>query len=258
MKKRDGNLIDGNLISGMVSVTFRNYNVDEVIKTVKKAGLEGIEWGGDIHVPHGDTKKAAYTATSCSSAGLKIFSYGSYYKAGQGQDFTAILETAAALGAPNIRIWAGVKGSAESIGDRAAIMEDIIACADRAAEYGMTLSFEYHGGTLTDNAESAVKLINDLDCHNVYLYWQPDQYNDMNYNIEALKKVLPYLLNVHVFTWDNNNRYRLSDGKIIWKKYIDIIKSDKKSHGMFLEFTSDNTESAFLEDAHTLKCWINI
>jgi 3-dehydroshikimate dehydratase len=249
---------DKKLMSGMVSVTFRNYSVDEVIKTVVKAGLDGIEWGGDIHVPHGDIKKAAYTAAACSEAGLKVFSYGSYYRAGQEQDFIPVIETAAALGAPNIRIWAGVKGSAESVGDYAAITEDVITCADRAAEYGMTVSFEYHGGTLTDNAESAVKLINDINKNNIYLYWQPDQHNNAQYNINALKKILPYLLHVHVFTWDKSDRYPLSKGEDMWRKYIDIIKSGGKAHGMFLEFSADNTETAFHDDARTLKSWIQI
>jgi len=240
---------------GMVSVTFRNYKLDEVITAVVRAGLEGIEWGGDIHIPHGDVKKAVYVSEACFAAGLEIFSYGSYYRAGQGQDFTPILETAVSLGAPNIRIWAGVKGSADSKSEYADIITDIQVCADRAAACGLTIAFEYHSGTLTDDPDSAVELIMKANRNNIFLYWQPDQFKSQEYNICALRKVLPYLLNVHVFTWNNNNKYPLSEGYNMWMKYIDIIKNDDKPHGLFLEFSPDNTESAFLKDAETLKVW---
>lgn len=242
----------------MVSVTFRSYNIDEVIAAVVRAGLEGIEWGGDIHIPHGDIKKAVYASEACSAAGLKIFSYGSYYRSGQRQDFTPILETAVSLGAPNIRLWAGVKGSTDSINEYADIISDIQYCADRAAVFGMTIAFEYHSGTLTDNPDSAIELIMKANRKNIFLYWQPDQFKSHEYNICALKKVLPYLSNVHVFTWNNNAKYPLSEGYSMWMNYIDIIKSDMNQHGLFLEFSPDNTESAFLSDAETLKVWTRV
>lgn len=37
--------------TGMTSVTFRKKSAENVIALVKEAGLDGIEWGGDIHVP---------------------------------------------------------------------------------------------------------------------------------------------------------------------------------------------------------------
>ena len=38
------------LNTGLVSVTFRDKTPEEIISTVKQCGLEGIEWGGDVHV----------------------------------------------------------------------------------------------------------------------------------------------------------------------------------------------------------------
>ena len=67
--------------TGMVSVTFRQFDVDEVIRRTKEAGLMAIEWGGDVHVPHGDLDKARYTADKMRENGLEIASYGSYYRA---------------------------------------------------------------------------------------------------------------------------------------------------------------------------------
>ena len=44
---------------GLVTVTFRKLDPYEIIDVCKKAGLEYTEWGGDIHVPSGDTARAA-------------------------------------------------------------------------------------------------------------------------------------------------------------------------------------------------------
>jgi hypothetical protein len=50
------------------------------------------------------------------SAGLEVSSYGYYYKAGisesEGLRFSIVLETAVALNAPTIRVWAGNSGFA--------------------------------------------------------------------------------------------------------------------------------------------------
>ena len=45
----------GMLTAGLVSVTFRKLSVGEILAGVKKAELGSIEWGGDVHVPQGDS-----------------------------------------------------------------------------------------------------------------------------------------------------------------------------------------------------------
>ena len=42
--------------TGLCSVSFRKLTVEEIIAAVKDAGLDGIECGGDVHVPHGDVE----------------------------------------------------------------------------------------------------------------------------------------------------------------------------------------------------------
>ena len=46
------------LKTGLVSITFREKSPEEIVGLVVEAGLDGIEWGGDVHVPHGDLAKA--------------------------------------------------------------------------------------------------------------------------------------------------------------------------------------------------------
>ena len=54
---------------GLVSVTFRALPPREVAGLAARAGLAGIEWGGDIHVPHGDGKRAREVRRITEDAG---------------------------------------------------------------------------------------------------------------------------------------------------------------------------------------------
>jgi hypothetical protein len=51
-------------------VTFRSLEPAEIVKLADRAGLDGIEWGGDVHVPHGDVTKASEVYKMTSSMGL--------------------------------------------------------------------------------------------------------------------------------------------------------------------------------------------
>ena len=147
------------LIPGLVSITFRNLSPQEIVDLVVKAGLSSIEWGGDIHVPHGDIAQAKKVRQQTLDAGLSVAAYGSYYRIGvsegKGLPFASVLESAVALGAPTIRVWAGEKGSAETTAvERAAIVADAIRIAELAQAQNVAISLEYHGGTLTDTRDS--------------------------------------------------------------------------------------------------------
>jgi len=111
--------------SGLVSITFRSLSPLEIIELVLKAGLKGIEWGADVHVPHGDLKRAREVRKLTADAGLSVAACGSYYRVGvseaQGLAFENVLETAVALKAPTVRVWAGDKGSQDTGSGRQAV-----------------------------------------------------------------------------------------------------------------------------------------
>ena len=98
--------------TGLLSVTFRQLSFEHIINLASKAKLDGIEWGGDVHVLPGDIKEAERIKKATLDAGLKNFSYGSYWRANS--DPEIIAETAEALGVQWIRVWAGTKGSSVS------------------------------------------------------------------------------------------------------------------------------------------------
>ena len=148
---------------GMVSVTFRGATVEQVIAHTVAAGLEGIEWGGDVHCPPGDARLAADIGRRTREAGLRIFSYGSYYRAGDVDDrcptFEPALESALAMEAPLIRIWAGRRGSDKADEDyRMRVVDDLRRVTELAHAHGRSVAIEYHRNTLTDTPASTAAL----------------------------------------------------------------------------------------------------
>ncbi len=161
---------------GLVSITFRQLTPEEIIDLVSQAGLSGIEWGGDIHIPHGDIERAAEVRKMTQEAGLMVAAYGSYYRLG-GKDspkFENVLVSAVALETPKIRVWAGEKSSeAADVNYRQKVIDDAKRIADIAAEKGITIVTEWHGNTLMDKLDSALAFLAEVGRDNFKTYWQP-------------------------------------------------------------------------------------
>ena len=64
------------MLTGVASVSFRKNSVEEIIRAAKAAGLQGIEWGSDIHVPAGDVSRARDVRRLTEEAELRVTSYG--------------------------------------------------------------------------------------------------------------------------------------------------------------------------------------
>lgn len=244
--------------TGIVSVTFRKLSTEAVVSLAAQAGLDAIEWGGDVHVPPGDLALARQVRAMTENAGLKVSSYGSYFRVGDAADFQIVLDTAEALGAPNIRIWAGSVGSAEADDDmRGRIVEEIRRMAELAQQKGIRLSLEFHDGTLADTETSSVSLIRSIASDRVSLYWQPQIGVPQASNLKTLTAFLPWLSNVHVFHYDMERRQQpLEAGESAWRAYIDALRTSDKPRLLMLEFVKDGESEQFLEDARTLKKWI--
>jgi 3-dehydroshikimate dehydratase len=247
------------LIPGLVSVTFRKLPPPEIIELVRQANLRAIEWGGDVHVPPGNLTRAADVRRRTEDAGLTVSAYGSYYRVGQTDPFGPILETAVVLGAPAIRVWAGHVGSAQAdAAYRAAIVRDSLRIADLAAEREISISYEFHGGTLTDTNESARELLREVAHANVHTFWQPPNGQPPEVCLEGLQWVLPRLSCVHVFHWwpTPAERRPLAEGEHRWSRYLPVVRSTGRDHVVALEFVRDDSPEQFLADARTLLDWL--
>ena len=254
------------LQSGLVSISFRKLSVREIVDLVARSGLQGIEWGGDVHVPHGDLARAREAAAMTRDAGLTVSSYGSYYRAGEppaddNPDFQAVLESARALGAPAIRVWSGRRASAAATAAyREQVAVDLCRIGDLAAAAGLTVACEHHGGTLTDTPASARSLYTRLEGHPVGAYWQPSLDLTCEENLAALQSLLPCLVNLHVFHWvvsaKGRERCALAAGRADWERYLRLVRPAARPHWALLEFVKDDRPEQFLEDAAALRQWL--
>jgi 3-dehydroshikimate dehydratase len=240
--------------AGLASVTFRQLTVPEIIDLAKQCHLDGIEWGGDVHVPVGELKRAEEVANLTRRAGLNIASYGSYYSARDTQDFEAIVKTAKTLRAPSIRVWAGSLGSDEAKEqDRVNVVSSLRLACNLAAALDLRVSAEYHPHTLCDSCESALRLRQEVDRLNFDLYWQPDPELSHQKRCEDLRSITPYLSNIHVFQWTRPNdrqvRHPLTEGESEWLDYLKIASGCRYA---ILEFTKDDSPESLCEDALTL------
>lgn len=249
---------------GLVSISFRQLSPPEIVALCVESQLEGIEWGGDVHVPHGDLGTAAAVAELTRNAGLEVAAYGSYYRAGtddRNLPFAKVLDSAIALGAPVIRVWAGNRGSADATPDfRADVAKDLAGCGAKAGEAGIVVALEFHGGTLTDTAESAADLMKVLEGSGVRLYWQPPVGLPPELAAQGLRQVLPWVDNVHVFAWQKENdgilKLPLSEGAVSWALYLAALKTAGRDRWALLEFVRDNDPDNLPADAATLRSWL--
>jgi 3-dehydroshikimate dehydratase len=246
------------LTPGLVSVTFRQLSVSEVVGVAAKAGLAAVEWGGDIHVP--DPAAARQARTSTADAGLAVAAYGSYFRAGVSDptDLAPILRTAAELGAPYVRVWAGTRGSAEVSADERGAVVAALAAAGRAAEaYGIAIAVEYHPNTLTDTLDSALRLFDEVG-PNVLPYWQPWDCHRPDAAREEVRALLERgLPTVHVFSWaTDGSRLPLAAGEPMWRGVLEELALAGGDRNTLLEFVADDNVDTFAADAETLLSWL--
>jgi sugar phosphate isomerase/epimerase len=256
---------------GLVSISFRKKSIKEIIKATKESGLKYIEWGGDVHVPMGNVKLARQVRRLMHGSGLKCESYGSYFGLVYHCDehfpmpFKKVLKTAKALGAKTVRVWLGwpycgcKKGCNVFLCEKyfrknVTITKDL---CNQAKKYGMTLSIECHFKTLSDDYHDTLRFLEAVDCDNLRLYWQPNHAKGLEYNLEALKALRPYITNVHVFNWnEKGEKSPLGNetGTEQWSKYFEILNDENSNDRIcFLEFMPDGEITSLNEESKSLE-----
>lgn len=252
------------LRSGLVSITFRNMSSESVIQTAKKAHLEGIEWGGDIHCPHGDKEIAYKVGQMTRENGLEVTSYGSYYRVGvsekKGLSFTDVLSSAKGLGTDLIRVWAGESGpNRMSAEDGKIFINDCRRICHMAKEEGIKICFEHHQNTATEYNFTLLLLTEALaDIDNLLFHWQPPVGMAHELCLDGLKLLIEKkkLAHIHTFSWDLKNgeivRVPLAAHSKQWNDYLMTSSNDKQDHFALLEFVNHDSVDELYKDSETL------
>ena len=246
---------------GLVSVTFRHLASAEILRLARNNGLEAIEWGGDVHVPHGDLARALEVGRLTKKAGLNVVSYGSYYRLGvseaEGLSFKEVLRTAETLCAPVIRVWAGNMGS--DVADEHAwqrVLEDGKRVAELAGKLGISVSLEFHGNTLNDTPDAARRLWKELEHTPLLSLWQPLPTLNRSLQDKSLTVVLPRLSHVHVFQWRPGppvTRHPLAEGRGEWSDWFSEIRSSGREIPVLLEFVENDDPGVMSSEVATLR-----
>lgn len=241
-------------IPGVVSATFRDRPADEVIRLAVQNGLKAVEWSENAHVMPDDPAGAAALRKATEDAGLAVAAYGSYYRLGEYEDaeatFRKSLVSASALGAPTIRVWAGVKPSCEADSAyRAKLAAEARLIAEMAAKEGMVVAFEWHKNTLTDTNESGLALLEAAGHPAMKSLWQPTVALTPRERVAGIRLLGDRLVNMHVYSWPDGKRGPLNAAE--WAYYLDACQCGG-SHYALMEFVRDNTPEQFAEDAARL------
>lgn len=249
--------------SGLVSVSFRELSPEEIIELTARAGLDCIEWGGDLHLPPADVERAHMVAERTQAAGLRISSYGSYFRIGVTpiEQFADILATATALSAPLVRVWAYDRYLDDGCGKLWGILvESARKIAEMAAKAGITVCLECHNRTLTEDYHGALRFLQAVGHPALRMYWQPNEHRDFAYNLEAASALAPYTECIHTFYWDAQGHYRLADGMNEWRAYLSVFREllPNKPLPLLLEFMPDNRVESLPTEAETLKKLIEV
>jgi hydroxypyruvate isomerase len=242
----------------LLSITFRKLPAEEVVRLAAANGIRAIEWGGDVHAPPRDEAALVRVRDLTRAAGLSVCAYGSYFRVGETDStkpsFTEVLAAAKVLGAPLIRVWVGLRGSADiSVEERAALVVEARRIADQAQAEGIIVASEWHCGTITDVEDSALAFLRAVDHPNFRSLWQPHPGQSEEASTAGLLSVLPWLVHIHVFSWwPLYERHPLAYRERAWRTWFAIARDCPTVRAAGLEFVLDDDPAVFAGDAALL------
>ena len=240
----------------LCSVTFRALTPAVIVELTAAAGLAAIEWGADLHVRPGELATARTVRHLTEANGLRVASYGSYWR--PGGEFSEIIDSALALGAATIRIWPGYTGrhsAGYSADERLVVADSIRAMAHAASRVGIALGLEYHPKTLTDDLASAQALLLEVNHPGVFTYWQPRPGLSLDVALTEIAALAADISHLHVFEWDAaGTRYPLARGRDYWRDVFAAVQPGRWNGDRYamLEFVADDDVEKFRADAGEL------
>ena len=223
---------------GFTSTSFRQIkSLEKIVEIAVRAKIDCIEWGGDIHVRSVEDAKRAKEL--CDKAGIRINSYGSYYRVGckNADEWKEICEIASAMGARSVRVWLGKADSEKT--DEATyknLAEDMKSICTIAKEYGLIVCPECHDNTFNNNTDALLKIQADVGCDNFRTYFQ-SRYKRLEYDLDRIERTLPFIETIHI-SYSEQSREQFPKFN---PTYIDVLLDKIKKSGfdgnLLIEYT---------------------
>ena len=219
----------------------------------RKAGLDVIEWGSDVHAPWGDQGRLLEIVKLQEESGIKCCSYGTYFRIGVTPvaELDGYIHAAKTLGTNILRLWCGNKNSEEyTEEEKTALFAQCKAVADIAQQQGVVLCMECHNGTYTNAKEAALELMYVVNSDHFRMYWQPNQHRTDEENLAYAKALSKFTENLHVFNWRGSEKFPLCGATKLWKEYLSCFDGDR---ALLLEFMPDGKIETLAREADALR-----
>lgn len=255
--------------TALCTIAFRERLLEYSLDIASEAGLDGVEiWGREPHISEEyDSNRVAAARRMVAERGLEVAVFGSYLRFGavetESMPLRDVLQIAAGLEAPIIRVWASDLGSEEA--DEEIWHDTVVQCREAACaakKMGMRLAVEMHTNTLADTAESARRLVEEVDCENFGLNFQALPRIDDD-AVRRLEHVLPWVYHLHAQNYaplDGNpgklERVALADGVIDYAPLIRRLYTNGYDGYVAVEFGPSNANDkreAVLRDCRYLQ-----
>jgi len=240
--------------TALCTIAFNELAVEQVLDLARDKGLDGVEiWGKEPHLSETyDGARVARLQKAVEQRGLVVSAFGSYVNPLM-EDFEAqsqaALDIAVGLGTPIVRIWSGGGASKDVTDDvYAQVVARLREWCPRAEERELTLAFEFHDNSITDNAHSIVKLIEDVACPALRTYYQPSRREGADDPYESAELVGPFVVNVHAQNWapDQTGRSLIEEGEVDYGRVVQILKKHGFDGYLEIEFVNEDDKAAAL------------
>ena len=257
----------------LCTIAFRERLLADALDMAAQLGFPGVElWGREPHVSENyDYNRVRLVKKMCEERGLEIAALGSYVRFGatrKNSDAAPLvdtLQTARTLRTPIVRVWASDVPSEqadEKLWKR--VVSEAREAAERSRGLGITLAVEMHDDTLADTADSARRLVEEVDCDNFRLNFQPSAWERDEDVMQRLEKVLPYVVHCHAQNFsklatgefDGFKRASLRDGLIDYRAIVDTLVEAGYCGWISVEFSpveGDGKLGALADDLAFLK-----
>jgi len=246
---------------GICSIIWKDrMDIFDVVKTAARVGAEGIEiWGQPPHIPDPENlDHVSRIREAMQAEGIAAPQYGSYTCAGKEQFATDIghtLAITARLGAPAFRMWAGPGDSQLLTADQwAATVADLQQACAMAADAGLLVTLERHGGTATNTIWGSRRVIEEVDSPALYVNYQV--YDPSPDTIaEEIRILGPHILNCHATNAKHAGgarvMTRLADGDTDWAALIRHLQAAGNDGFVEIEFVRRGTEEISFEETES-------